>query len=337
MTGPTLLAPSAGEPSPFEGVLGIGDVIAGKYVVEKVLGAGGMGIVVGARHMKLDEQVAIKCLLPSVANDKESVERFMREARASVKIKNEHVVRVMDVGLLDTGSPYMLMEHLEGNDLGHHLREEGRLPIADAVDYVLQACEAIAEAHALGIVHRDLKPSNLFLMRRSDGTPCIKVLDFGISKALSVTETPQDPGLTDTQSVFGSPTYMSPEQVRSAKRVDHRTDIWALGVILHELITGTSPFVGESVPGLLASIVADPPTRARSTRAEVPEGLELVIMGCLEKDVNRRTQTIADLARALFPYTDSGSASSVQRIERLSIPRAPGSRPSVHSVRPPTG
>src|SRR5262245_19524317 len=185
-----------------------GDVIAGKYRVERELGAGGMGVVVAATHLQLDQRVALKFLLPQVACDAAWVERFSREARAAVKIQSEHVARVLDVGTLPSGQPYMVMEYLDGSDLAQVVRQHGGLPGQEAIEYVLQACEALAEAHAAGIVHRDLKPANLFLTRRADGSPCVKVLDFGISKAMLVgpQERPGSP-LTQTSALMGSPRY----------------------------------------------------------------------------------------------------------------------------------
>src|SRR6185295_3411573 len=159
-----------------------GQILAGKFRIERVLGQGGMGIVVAATHLQLDERVALKFLLPEALSNPEAVERFTREARAAVKIKSEHVARVSDVGMLETGAPYMVMEYLEGEDLGHWVSQRGALPTTQAVEFVLQAAEAIAEAHALGIVHRDIKPANLFCVRRADGLLSVKVLDFGISK-----------------------------------------------------------------------------------------------------------------------------------------------------------
>src|SRR5688572_29422387 len=188
-----------------------GDLLAGKYRVEQVLGAGGMGVVVAARHEQLDERVALKFLLPQCAAHPEVVARFAREGRAAAKIKSKHVARVRDVGTLESGAPYLVMEHLEGRTLASVLEERGQLAIADAVDYLLQACEALAEAHALGIVHRDLKPSHLFLKHRADGSECVKVLDFGISKVGTGTGTGSD--ITRTEASLGSPLYMSPEQM----------------------------------------------------------------------------------------------------------------------------
>src|SRR4051812_480796 len=210
-----------------------GQILGGKYRVDRVLGAGGMGMVVAATHLQLDERIAIKFLLPEALRNPEAVARFGREAKAAVKIRGEHVARVIDVGSFENGAPYMVMEHLDGRDLSSFIHERGAMPMSDAVDAVLQACEALAEAHALGIVHRDLKPANLFLTRRPDGTPSIKVLDFGISK---LTAPGADHSMTKTSAVMGSPLYMSPEQMTASRGVDARTDIWALGVVLYELL-----------------------------------------------------------------------------------------------------
>ncbi|HEY3500068.1 MAG TPA: serine/threonine-protein kinase, partial [Polyangiaceae bacterium] len=214
-----------------------GQVLAGKYAVERVLGRGGMGVVVAAQHLQLFHHVAIKLMLPEVAANSEAVLRFVREARAVTRIKSEHVVRVSDVGTLDSGEPFMVMEYLEGADLGALLLQRGPLPIAEAAEYVLQACDAIAEAHALGIIHRDLKPPNLYLSRRADGSPVVKVLDFGISKA----QTAAGDAMTRTSALMGSPLYMSPEQMTSSRDVDPRSDIWSLGIILYKLVSGRLP------------------------------------------------------------------------------------------------
>jgi hypothetical protein len=301
--------------SPLDGIPQAGELVGGKFVIERVLGVGGMGVVLAARHTQLGQQVAIKFLRPSAAANPEAVNRFLREARAVVSLQSAHVVRVMDVGTLDDGLPYMVMEHLSGTDLGHVLEMRTAVPIEEAVDYVLQAVEAIAEAHAAGIVHRDLKPANLFLTVRPDGSPLVKVLDFGISKA--VPGGPEPMNLTDTAIVLGSPLYMSPEQVRSTKNVDTRTDIWALGVIVYELIGGFPPFEADSVTGLCAKIVADPPAPLRLRRPEVPPTLEAVILRCLEKDITRRPRTVAELAVALSPFASIEGRMAVERIARI--------------------
>lgn len=289
-----------------------GDVLAGKYRIDKVLGAGGMGVVVAAHHVQLDEKVAIKFLLPQALANKETVARFSREARAAVKIKSEHVARVSDVGTLENGAPFMVMEYLEGGDLAAWLKQRGALPIEQAVDFVLQACEAIAEAHAIGIVHRDLKPSNLFVTRRRDGTLSVKVLDFGISKTSAMDSAGMD--MTSTTAVMGSPLYMSPEQMQSSKDVDARSDIWSIGIILYELLTGDSPFQADTMPKLILGIMSAAPPPLRSKRPEAPRGLEDVIFKCLDKDRGKRFQTIGELAVALFDFAPKRSKISVERI-----------------------
>lgn len=297
-------------------MLSPGDILAGKYSVERVLGKGGMGYVVAAVHTQLDQRVAVKFLSPDLCESREAVARFLREARAAVRIRSEHVARVIDVGTLDNGAPFMVMEFLEGHDLARELELRDRLTIAEAIEFVLQASEAVAEAHALGIVHRDLKPANLFLTRRADGSPLVKVLDFGISKAILPEGDTSDPApsLTATQGLIGSPHYMSPEQVRKPKSVDGRTDIWALGIILHELMGGSPPFTSDTPMSVLAAVVSDPPPSLREIRPEVPEGLQAVILRCLEKDVSRRFQTVADVALALKPYAPSSCLASISRI-----------------------
>ncbi len=305
-------------------------MVDGRYRVRRLIGQGGMGAVVAAERVQVGGPVAIKFLDPKLARDAASVERFFREAKATMLIKSEHVVRVLDVGQSGTGIPYIVMELLEGQDLGRLLSGYGALPVTSAVDYVLQASEALAEAHAAGIVHRDLKPSNLWLSQRSDGSPHVKVLDFGISKLTS--HVPGDPKLTETQSVFGSPTYMSPEQIRSAKKVDHRTDVWALGVVLHELLSNKLPFDDDTVSGVLAAISADPPVPLRQIRPDAPPGLEAAILSCLQKDVNRRCQSLADFALALAPFASPVGAISADRISRIGGPKVSMMPPPPSSV-----
>jgi tRNA A-37 threonylcarbamoyl transferase component Bud32 len=291
----------------------IGDVLAGKYRVDRVLGVGGMGVVVAAVHLQLDQRVALKFMLPEALAQTTLVERFAREARAAARLRSDHVARVLDVGTLESGSPYMVMEYLEGSDLGTVIERNGRMPIDMAVDCVLQACDAIAEAHSVGIVHRDLKPRNLFLTTRNDGSPLVKVLDFGISKHAA----PGDMSLTRSTEVIGSPNYMSPEQLKSAREVDARSDIWALGVILYELLTGQVPFVAESVAQLVALVLMELPRPIESLRAEVPADLKRAIARCLEKDPALRFASIADLALALQPFAPPGARVLASRIARI--------------------
>jgi serine/threonine protein kinase len=312
----SVAARMAGNPQFAAGVRA-GDVLVGKYRIEKVLGAGGMGVVVAAHHLHLDERVAIKFLLPEALGNPEAISRFAREARAAVKIKSEHVARVSDVGTLDNGAPYMVMEYLEGDDLADWVQKQGPLAVEQATEFVLQACEAIAEAHGLGIVHRDLKPANLFCIRRSDGRLSVKVLDFGISKVTRAGASGADMGMTKTAAVFGSPLFMSPEQLQSARDVDARTDIWSVGVILFELLTGKVPFVGETFPDLCIKIATQRTPLPTKLRPEIPSGLEQVILKCLAKDRGRRFQNVAELALALAPYAPRRARASVERISGI--------------------
>src|ERR1041384_4170192 len=293
-----------------------GDVLAGKYRVEKVLGFGGVGVVVSAFRGDLEQRVAVKFLSHAAAERPDAAERFRREARAAAKIRSEHVARVLDVGTLDTGLPYMVMEFLEGNDIADELRRLNVLPITDAVEFVLQAIEALAEAHAAGVVHRDLKPGNLFLARRADGSRRVKVLDFGISKAPTGTSV-EELSLTKTAALIGSPLYMAPEQMRSAKDVDTRADIWSLGAMLYEMLTGQPPYTGESIPQLCAALLHDEPIPLRQHRPEIPEGLEQAVLRCLMRSEEHRYPTVYDLGRALVPFAMPNSRIHVERAERV--------------------
>jgi serine/threonine-protein kinase len=317
-----------------ESVPRAGESIDGKFVVERVIGMGGMGVVLAARHAQLGQSVAIKVLRREAIASTDSVERFLREARAAAGLQSAHVVRVTDVGTLASGVPYMVMEHLVGTDLQRMLEERRQLPLDETVDYVLQAMEAVAEAHTLGLVHRDLKPANLFVTRTPDGSPLVKVLDFGISKVMEGGPMSQ-PSLTATTTIMGSPLYMSPEQVRSSKNVDARTDVWALGVILHELLAGAPPFQAETMTGLCARIVADPPEVLRARRPDVPTAFESVVTRCLDKDAAKRFQTVGELAVALRPFASAEGKMVAERISRIRGPRsAAGPGPAPAAVPP---
>jgi serine/threonine protein kinase len=218
-----------------------GIVVLGRYRVDSVLGTGGMGVVVRATHIYMAQPVAIKFLKADMVSDAGIVQRFLREAHATVRLRGEHVARVIDVGMMENGTPFMVMEYLEGSDLNQILRHHGAQPPSLVCDMLLQACEGIAEAHAVGIVHRDLKPSNFFVIRKLDGSPLLKILDFGISKAPAGF----DSELTKTQAVVGTPAYMAPEQMMSPRGVDQRTDIWSMGIVMYQLLTGRLPFQSE--------------------------------------------------------------------------------------------
>src|SRR5450432_63007 len=304
-----------------------GSIIAGKYEVERVLGAGGMGVVVAARHVQLGQRVAIKFLRASALGDPASAARFLREAQAAVALTSDHVTKVLDVGVLPSGAPFMVMEHLAGVDLAEHLQRSGPMAIADAIDALLQACEAIAEAHARGIIHRDLKPSNLFVSRRIDGAPFVKVLDFGISKTSGPGGVGAGGGgLTATGLAMGSPSYMSPEQIRNAKAADPRSDVWSMGVILYQLLTGVAPFAGETIGETFARIISEDPVPVRQLRPEVPEGLAATIAQCLERPIERRLQTVAQLAMQIAPFGAADAAIAAQRVVHVS--RSAGAAPA---------
>ena len=295
-----------------------GELVAGKYRVERVLGRGGMGLVVAAHHEQLDQHVALKFLLPEVLGNEEIVQRFVREARAAVKIHSEHVARVFDVGK-HGDMPFMVMEYLEGSDIAQTIVERGALPMREAVGFLLEACDAVAEAHALGIVHRDLKPANLFLAKRPSGKPTVKVLDFGISKA-PVSE--RDRNITNATAIMGSPSYMSPEQLVASASVDVRSDVWSLGVVLYEMVTGKLPFNAASMPELVGVILQVAPPLD-----EVPAELRPILERCLQKAREQRYQNVAELARALAPLTSSRYEPLVERIEGVLGAAPPSSRP----------
>ncbi len=297
-------------PRPTDAVR-IGQVFLGKYRVEAVIGQGGMGVVCEVTHLQLNQRLAMKMLREDVLVDPEAVERFMREAQAAAKLKSEYVAKVTDVGALESGAPYMVMEYLEGHDLGALIDQRGTLQAPWTCDLMLQTAEALSEAHSLGIVHRDIKPTNLFVTWRPDGTALIKVLDFGISKTTLGT----DMHLTQTQSLLGTPAYMSPEQMRSARLVDARTDIWSLGSVMYELLEGRKPFEAESFSEMCVKVAVDPP----SVMSLTPRQLQPVVLRCLAKTPEQRYQTMAEFARDLVPFVADPHQASllVERMERM--------------------
>ena len=276
-----------------------GDVLAAKYRVERVLGSGGMGVVVEATHLQLDQRVALKFMTSELRDNESVLRRFEREARAAARLDGEHIARVFDFGELPDGAPYIVMEYLEGEDLSLMLDRESTLPVQRAIDLALQACVGVAEAHAAGIVHRDIKPANLFLARRKDGRTVLKVLDFGISK---LTYGAQEAHLTQGHGTIGSPMYMSPEQIESLRSVDYRTDIWSLGAVVYELLTGYPPFVADVPAKVYVKVLTEDPKPLSEIRDDVPLGLEGAVQRALAKDLTNRHPTIADFAQALAPF-----------------------------------
>ena len=303
-----------------------GEVIAGKYRLGKVIGKGGMGVVLAARHIGLDEPVAVKILRPVMMAVDGMVARFMREARAASKIKSEHVARVMDVGEIEGGVPFLVMEFLDGIDLAAYRRQSGPLGVEETVQIVVEAADAIAEAHSLGIVHRDLKPANLFLANRRDNRRVVKVLDFGISKVENADDT------TKTGTMLGSPKYMSPEQMMSRRDVDGRADIWALGAILYELLTGRPPFLAESTPQICALVLNSEPAPPSTLRPDLPPEIEAIILRCLQKPPSARFATVADLVHALLPFGSASLRASVRVTPSASPVSAAAHVPSRASV-----
>jgi len=316
------------------GIAAIGDVLAGKYRVKKILGIGGMGMVVAATHVELDQRVAIKFMLPGSHESAETSARFLREARAAGQLNSEHVCRVMDVGRFDTGAPYIVMEYLQGEDLAAVLRRRGPLRVSEAVDYILQGIEGLAEAHAHGIIHRDLKPENLFLHKRNDGGTIVKVLDFGISKMAMAAAS------TRTGDIMGSPAYMAPEQMESSTQVDHRADVWSLGVVLYQLVVGKPPFQGDTLPLLCMHVVNDEPPSMATIRGDLPDGFEAVVMKCLQKEPVDRYRDVGELARALAPFGPKNATTSASRIQ-IVLTRQRGSASTIShefsTLTPPLG
>jgi serine/threonine-protein kinase len=304
---------------------GVGDVVGGRFRIDSILGTGGMGIVVAATHLELGHRVAIKVLRDEMVGNPTVVDRFLREARAVVHLRTEHVCRVTDVGRMPDGAPYIVMELLEGVDLQRVVARQP-LPPSLAAAYVVQACVALAEAHAAGIIHRDLKPANLFVTRSADGTPLLKVLDFGIAKALADTGAQ----LTHPQGALGSPGYMSPEQLQSARDVDARTDIWSLGVTLYQLLSARLPFVATTLPEIAIKVANDPPAPI-----DTDPRLGAIVMRCLEKSPARRYPDVAALATDLAPFCDPASASLVATIYALA--RRAAAPPIAAQPSGPTG
>ncbi len=300
-----------------------GSIVAGKYRVDGMLGRGGMGIVVAATDLELERKVAIKFV---ERTDEQAAARFLREARSAARMDSEHVTRVFEVSRLDESTPFIVMERLEGEDLAKVI-EAGRLPVPLAVNYVMQVCGALAQAHAARIVHRDLKPGNLFLHRRADGSRVVKVLDFGISKTLEGT------ALTESQAIVGSPQYLAPEQIEHPERVDHRTDIWALGVVAHELLSGERPFRGGTMVELCMNILSSEPARLAGRVSGVSEDLDAVLRRCLAKSMAARWDSVADVAEALAPFADAEAAQLLPAIQRAAA-RPVSTPPTPHSPIP---
>jgi serine/threonine-protein kinase len=307
----------------MESPVSVGDILGGKFAVERIVACGGTGVVVRARHLALREVCAIKLMRADVGDDPTTRARFLREARAIARLKSDHVVRVFDVGELEDATPYMVMEYLEGVDLEVTIRQQGALPLVEAARYVVQICAALAEAHRSGIVHRDLKPGNVVVTRGEGGAPRLKLIDFGISKVLGA----DDPILKTTQegTILGTPLYMAPEQIMGAS-VDARTDVWAVGMILYELVTGRTPFAERSaVVTTLAHILSAPPTPPSAHVPDLPREVEAIILRCLEKRPAARPASVGEIVRVLERFTEVRAPAEPHR-EAPSPPRVSATR-----------
>ncbi len=313
--------------------LSSGAVLFGKYKVDRVLGSGGMGVVVAAEHLALRSLVALKFLRPELAELPDAPERFAREARNARRIEDPHVARVVDVVMAKDALPYIEMEYLEGEDLGRVVKAGVRLSSHDAIDYVVQAASALTRAHNLGIVHRDVKPSNLFLVKRAGEPPLVKVLDFGISKVVEE-EKDREMELTKTSSIVGSALYMSLEQMRSAKEVDHRTDIYALGVTIYELLTGAHPFEGRNLPELCVRVSLEDPAPIARHRDDVPPALAAAIAKAYARYPDDRYPTAGTFVSALRPFASIATTALIDAIQKYERESSQSSAPMVRRLTP---
>lgn len=297
----------------------VGSVLAGKYRVERVVAVTGSVVAVNALHVDLGQHVTLKYLLPEASRRPEAVTRFLRSARRAAQLQTEHTARVLDVGRFRSGMPFLVMEDLEGWPLEEVLRVRGALPVQEAVEYVIQACEAVAEAHGLGLVHRALNAKNLMLTRRADDSPLVKVLSFGTSEV-------QEPnllgdGLAELRgedAFLSALPFLSPEQIRGAEDVDERADVWGMGAVLHALLAGAPPFRARTALGLLAAISADSPTPLTAIREDIAPELEATVLRCLDKNMDARFAHMGELALALRPFAPGDALRSIDRISRMS-------------------
>ena len=309
-----------------------GEVIDGKYKIEGYIGEGGMGAVARAMHLVRKAPVALKFMSPAVTNVSGAVDRFVNEAVAASALKSNHVVQVFDVGTLPSGAPYLVLELLDGQDAAQLVEKEPKgLDVPRAVHIVIQVLRALEVAHAAGIIHRDLKPSNCFLVNQDGDPEFVKLLDFGISKITREGEA----SLTQTNTALGTPLYMSPEQARSARNVDFRTDIYSAGVILYELLCGTPPHLsegGEVTEVLFRLFTLDAPA-ITELRPSLPPGLAVVVHKALARDPAARFASARAFAEALVPYCDERSASEIAKLKASGAPAQTQSQSGEARVR----
>jgi serine/threonine protein kinase len=315
---------SGADSTPDERVPAVGQVVAGKYRIESLLGRGGMGVVARGRQLELERPVAIKFLRSKLASDARPLQRFAREARIIAQMRSEHVVRVFDVGR-EEGVPFIVMELLVGHDLAREI-ERAPLSVERAVEFMLHACEALGEAHSLGIVHRDVKPSNLFVAEGFGGRESLKVLDFGVSKWLAPAHDLAAPAVTTDGAAIGTPAFASPEQLTRPESIDGRTDVWALGAVLYQALSGKLPFEADTIPSLYSKIISGEPAPFPNGRG-VPDALIAVISRCLQRSPADRYPSMLELANALLPFAPARAHAVVDSLATLAAPGAHVSLP----------
>ncbi len=298
----------------------VGDALGGKYRLERLIGKGGMGKVYEAHHEEIGKRVAVKCISPKFAEDEGAVARFFREARAAAAIGHRSIIDVYDVGSQDDGSIYMVMEFLEGRSLGEVLFQRGQLDPVLTAYVTCQVLSALSAAHEKGVVHRDLKPDNIFLVSNRQAWPEVKLLDFGISKIIGTLDTEER--LTATGAVLGTPYYMSPEQTMGRSDIDHRIDIYSMGVILYECITGTVPFKGKHAFALVNMILHSPVVAPRDLEPDLSEGYEAVILKAMERDREQRFETASDMFGALLPFVDQVACGRISFPDGIDVGKA---------------
>jgi eukaryotic-like serine/threonine-protein kinase len=298
-----------------------GQAIAGKYRVEELLGCGASGVVISARNIHLREPVVLKILASYTDGQEELVRRRLRKARIATRLRSKHVARIVDIGVTEDGMPYVASEHLQGKTLEVDLEERGPLPSEEAVRWILEACEGLAEAHAMGLVHGDLKPQNVFLAlpkareRAREGEVLdpeadprvLKILDFGTTSPLD------SMGDQSASAFFASPAFLAPEQIQDPEKVDARADIWALGVLLYNLISGTLPFSADTVSGVIVAVVCDAPALLTDASYELAK----IVASCLEKDPAKRPQDVKELAAALAPFAGANGERLSERVAAM--------------------
>jgi serine/threonine protein kinase len=302
------ITPRVGARDLREGVL-----VSGKYRIEKLIARGGMGLVYRASQPMIARRVALKVVRPELLSHPDAAEKLINEACVLGQFQNDHVCRILDAGRLEDGAPYLVLEYLDGTDLRVLLNRENRIEPRRAVDWMMDLLEALAEAHALGIVHRDVKPENLVLAQTPSGES-VKLLDFGICFARHVPGA-DERRLSEGNSV-GSPHYMAPEQISSPDSSDHRIDIWSVGVVLFELLSGEPPFEGDNAMSICAQVLAREPVALTQLVPSLPAGLAQVVARCLSKEPDQRHADVLELAEALAPYATDGASEALPRIRR---------------------